>query len=123
MRVLEHEILLTQVDGIECRERIDTGRDRFGKPLGAIQLRDVSAGATKHEHADFGHQAHVLGHADEFVGRNLAELRSLADAEEGVIAPLLVDTDASAIHRVPTLRGDVHDLDGLTEIAGHLFGV
>jgi anion-transporting ArsA/GET3 family ATPase len=54
--------------------------------------------------------------------RNLAELRSLADAEEGVIAPLLADTDPSAVHRVPTLRSDVHDLAGLAEIAGHLFG-
>jgi len=54
--------------------------------------------------------------------RNLGELRSLADAEEGVIAPLLVGVDPDAVHRVPTLRSDVHDFDGLTEIASHLFG-
>ena len=55
--------------------------------------------------------------------RNLGELRALADAEEAVIAPLVADTGATAIHRVPLLADDVHDLGGLREIAGHLFGV
>ena len=55
--------------------------------------------------------------------RNLAELRALADAEEGVIAPLIEDTGDTAIHRVPLLADDVHDLGGLREIAGHLFKV
>lgn len=54
--------------------------------------------------------------------RNLAELRALADAEEIVIAPLLAEADADAVHRVPLLDNDVHDLDGLRAIAGHLFG-
>ncbi|MCU1366268.1 MAG: putative anion transporting ATPase [Ilumatobacteraceae bacterium] len=52
---------------------------------------------------------------------NLAELSELADAEEGVIAPLLADVDADAVHRVPLLDNDVHDLAGLSEIARHLF--
>ena len=55
--------------------------------------------------------------------RNLAELRALADAEEGVIAPLIADTGDTAIHRVPLLANDVHDLSGLREIARHLFNV
>jgi len=55
--------------------------------------------------------------------RNLAELRAIADAEEGVIAPLIADTGDTAIHRVPLLADDVHDLGGLREIAGHLFNV
>ena len=55
--------------------------------------------------------------------RNLAELRALADAEEGVIAPLIADTGDTAIHRVPLLADDVHDLGGLREIAGHLFKI
>lgn len=55
--------------------------------------------------------------------RNLAELRALADAEEGVIAPLIADTGDTAIHRVPLLADDVHDMGGLREIAGHLFKV
>jgi anion-transporting ArsA/GET3 family ATPase len=53
--------------------------------------------------------------------RNLGELHALADAEEGVIAPLVADVPATAIHRVPLLADDVHDLDGLRAIAAHLF--
>ena len=54
--------------------------------------------------------------------RNLGELRALTDAEEAVIAPLVADTDPSAVHRVPLLDDDVHDLRGLHTIASHLFG-
>ena len=53
--------------------------------------------------------------------RNLADLCELADAEEGVIAPLVADVESDAVHRVPLLDTDVHDLAGLGEIAGHLF--
>jgi len=53
--------------------------------------------------------------------RNLGELCTLADAEDEVIAPLIADTDAASIHRVPLLRDDVHSLSGLREVAGHLF--
>jgi anion-transporting ArsA/GET3 family ATPase len=55
--------------------------------------------------------------------RNLGELRALADAEEGVIAPLVSDTGEAAIQRVPLLSEDVHDLGGLREIELHLFEV
>jgi hypothetical protein len=54
--------------------------------------------------------------------RNLAELGALADAEEAVIEPLVAATDPDAVRRVPLLRDDVHDLAGLHDIAGHLFG-
>ena len=53
--------------------------------------------------------------------RNLDELTRLSDAEEAVIAPLVADTSADAMHRVPLLRDDVHSVDGLREIATHLF--
>ena len=53
--------------------------------------------------------------------RNLGELRALADAEEDVIAPLVADVPAAAIHRVPLLADDVHDLDGLRAVATRLF--
>ncbi|MCU1395707.1 MAG: putative anion transporting ATPase [Ilumatobacteraceae bacterium] len=53
--------------------------------------------------------------------RNLGELAALADAEERVIAPLVADVPADAVHRVPLLDDDVHDLDGLRSIAAHLF--
>ncbi len=54
--------------------------------------------------------------------RNLAELGALADAEEAVVEPLVAATDPDAVRRVPLLRDDVHDLGGLHDIAGHLFG-
>ena len=54
--------------------------------------------------------------------RNLGELRALADAEEAVIAPLVAGTDPAAVHRVPLLDDDVHDLVGLGSVAHHLFG-
>ena len=52
---------------------------------------------------------------------NLGELCALADAEEAVIAPLVDGLDAAAVHRVPQLDTDVHDLDGLRAVAAHLF--
>jgi anion-transporting ArsA/GET3 family ATPase len=52
---------------------------------------------------------------------NLGELCALADAEEGVIAPLVGDLPRADVHRVPQLDSDVHDLDGLHAIAAHLF--
>ena len=68
--------------------------------------------------------AEASGRADlAALWRNLAELRALADAEEAVIAPLVADTGATAIHRVPLLSDDVHDLGGLRQIADHLFRV
>ena len=53
--------------------------------------------------------------------RNLGELCALADAEEAVIAPLVDGVDPAAVHRVPQLDSDVHDLDGLRAVAAHLF--
>jgi anion-transporting ArsA/GET3 family ATPase len=53
--------------------------------------------------------------------RNLGELCALADAEEAVIAPLVDGMDPAAVHRVPQLDSDVHDLDGLRAVASHLF--
>jgi anion-transporting ArsA/GET3 family ATPase len=52
---------------------------------------------------------------------NLVELRQLAAAEEAVVAPLLKQVDTRLIHRVPLFDTDVHDRDGLQQIAKHLF--
>lgn len=85
---------------------------RFGTPL----PDDVADAARAAVAAD------ADGHPElGALWRNLSELRALADAEEGVIAPLVADTDPQAIHRVPLLPNDVHDLVGLREIAAHLF--
>lgn len=52
---------------------------------------------------------------------NLKELRELAAAEEAVLAPLLDTVDSTLVHRVPLFDTDVHDTQGLVEIAAHLF--
>ncbi len=74
--------------------------------------------------------AHALASAEEHLHsnpalsamwRNLGELRTLADAEESVIEPLVESIDPTAVHRVPLLETDVHSLDGLRDVASHLF--
>jgi anion-transporting ArsA/GET3 family ATPase len=83
---------------------------RFGTATPAEATAEASAAL-----ADGKPDLAVLWH-------NLGELCALADAEEAVIAPLVGGIDAAAVHRVPQLDTDVHDLDGLRAIAGHLFG-
>jgi hypothetical protein len=51
---------------------------------------------------------------------NLAELRAVAEAEREQLGPLIRAVDPAPVVAVPFLRGDVHDLDGLDEIARHL---
>ncbi len=52
---------------------------------------------------------------------NVAALRSIRDLELDVIAPLGEIVGAERLVVLPLLDGDVHDLDGLMLIAGHLF--
>ena len=74
--------------------------------------------------ADAAEQADTAGEPElAAMWRNLGELRALADAEEAVIAPLVADADPTAVHRVPLLDDDVHDLGGLRLVARHLFGI
>ena len=54
--------------------------------------------------------------------RNLAELREARAAELEALRPLVELTEPSPVALLPLLDSDVHDLDALTEIAGHLFG-
>ncbi|NND74245.1 MAG: ArsA family ATPase [Ilumatobacter sp.] len=53
--------------------------------------------------------------------RNVAELRTLREREQAVIAPLVDIVGLDATVTLPLLDSDVHDLDGLWTIAGHLF--
>jgi anion-transporting ArsA/GET3 family ATPase len=53
---------------------------------------------------------------------NLAELRTVAEREEASLAPLLDRLSSTPVVRVPLFDEDVHDLDGLAAVAGHLFG-
>ena len=52
---------------------------------------------------------------------NLADLHQLADGEEAHVADLVARVAPSPAVRVPVLAGDVHDVDGLAEVATHLF--
>jgi anion-transporting ArsA/GET3 family ATPase len=55
----------------------------------------------------------------EALWTNLAELRTIAEAERAALAPL---EPAGPIVEVPLLATDVHDLDALTHLATHVFG-
>jgi anion-transporting ArsA/GET3 family ATPase len=58
--------------------------------------------------------------ADEALA-NLAELTAVAEGEDRSIRPLLERTGAVPVVSVPLLVHDVHDIEGLAEIASHLF--
>ena len=52
---------------------------------------------------------------------NVADLRTLHEREQEVMAPLEAIAGADRLAVLPLLDRDVHDLDGLRGIAGHLF--
>ncbi len=52
---------------------------------------------------------------------NLAEFAQVADEEEHHLSGLSERVSPAPVVRVPFLRSDVHDLDGLREVAGYLF--
>ena len=52
---------------------------------------------------------------------NLADLQQVARNEEDHLAGLAGSVAPAPVVRVPFLDTDVHDLDGLAEIARHLF--
>jgi anion-transporting ArsA/GET3 family ATPase len=52
---------------------------------------------------------------------NLADFRLVASMEESHLAGLADKVAPAPVVRVPYLRTDVHDLDGLAEVAAHLF--
>ncbi|MEY2423519.1 MAG: hypothetical protein QOI95_3586 [Acidimicrobiaceae bacterium] len=53
---------------------------------------------------------------------NLADFRLVASREEEHLAGLADRVAPAPVIRVPFLRTDVHDLDGLAEVGTHLFG-
>ncbi len=54
--------------------------------------------------------------------RNVADLRTLREAELEVMAPLAAIAGDDVVATLPLLDSDVHDLTGLQIIADHLFG-
>jgi anion-transporting ArsA/GET3 family ATPase len=51
---------------------------------------------------------------------NLADFRTLADGEEAHVATLVARVAPAPVVRVPFLASDVHDLDGLAEVARYV---
>jgi anion-transporting ArsA/GET3 family ATPase len=52
---------------------------------------------------------------------NLADFRLVASREEEHLTGLAEQVAPAPVVRVPFLRSDVHDLEGLAEVGGHLF--
>lgn len=102
----------------------------------ADQLTDlgfgVAAVVTNRVHPSFGDitltearrratRAAREGRQDEAaIWSNLAELRVLATAERDVLMPLMERAATGTTIEVPLLPTDVHDLEALDHIAGHL---
>ncbi len=53
---------------------------------------------------------------------NLADFRQVAAAEQAQLGGLATHVAPAPVVYVPVLRSDVHDLDGLAEVASHVFG-
>ncbi len=53
---------------------------------------------------------------------NLADFRAMAEGEEAHLAGLSAAVEPAPVVRVPFLAEDVHDVDTLEQVAGHLFG-
>jgi len=100
----------------------------------AAQLADQGitrlAGVANRVHPSFGPgtAADAMARAADARGdvaalwRNVGELRALAEAAGAELAPFVVMLGGGPLATVPLLGGDVHDLAGLGEIRGHLFG-
>ena len=54
--------------------------------------------------------------------RNLEEFLVVATREEGFVAELAGEVAPAPVARVPFLREDVHDVEGLRAVARHLLG-
>ena len=59
-------------------------------------------------------------HDEAALWSNLAELRHVAEAEREALAPLLARAADGSTIEIPLLATDVHDLDALDHVAGHL---
>jgi anion-transporting ArsA/GET3 family ATPase len=54
--------------------------------------------------------------------RNLADFQAIASREQGHLAGLADAVAPAPVAWVPVLRSDVHDIAGMEEVAGHVFG-
>jgi anion-transporting ArsA/GET3 family ATPase len=77
----------------------------------ALDARDAADAATERDRPDLA-----------ALWSNVAELRTIRERELAVVAPLLEIVGSERLATMPLLDSDVHDLDSLRLIAGHLFG-
>ena len=100
----------------------------FAEKLGDAGI-EVRALVVNRMHPTFGQGAPTVtqARAEELAGtalsglyRNLADFQRVASREEEHLAGLADAVAPAAVVRVPFLPTDVHDLDGLTVLAGHL---
>lgn len=109
----------------------DTVREArfFALRLGEAGI-EVRALIANRMHPNFGNGAPegAAQRAEEFAGtaigdhyRNLAEFRLVAAREADHLEDLTRLVAPAPVVRVPFLRGDVHDLDGLGEVGAYLF--
>jgi anion-transporting ArsA/GET3 family ATPase len=77
----------------------------------AVDARDAADAASERDRPDLA-----------ALWSNVAELRTIRERELAVVAPLLEIVGSERLATMPLLDSDVHDLDSLRLIAGHLFG-
>jgi anion-transporting ArsA/GET3 family ATPase len=101
----------------------------FARKLAESEIR-IEALVVNRMHPRFGRgrseadraRAHTLDGTD--LGRlfaNLADFRNIADGEEAHVEALVSRVAPAPAVRVPFLGDDVHDLDGLAQVAGYVF--
>ncbi len=87
--------------------------NRVQPSFGDGTAADAVAHAAKATEAD--------DHVAAALWRNLAEIRTIAEAEHAALAPLVERVGDQRPVEVPLLAGDVHDVDALRELGHHLF--
>jgi anion-transporting ArsA/GET3 family ATPase len=92
---------ITRVAGVANREHPTFGDGTAAEALAAAEATDGDVGA---------------------LWRNVADLRSLAEAARDELTPFAALLGERPLTTVPLLPGDVHDLAGLDEVRGHVFG-
>jgi len=111
------------------RESVEEA-DFFARRLGEDNLA-VAALIVNRMHPSFGADDAVAARlaADAAAGTalaalwaNLADFREVAASEEAQFGSLAARVAPAPVVHVPVLRSDVHDLAGLAEVAGHIFG-
>jgi len=85
-------------------------------------LPDQAAGTAPGSGSDRARGRALAGTALGTLYDNLSQFREVAEREESHFAALVARVAPAPVVRVPFLAADVHDIEGLDSIAGHLFG-